>query len=113
MKQKERSILIVDDDPPILFILKINLLRKGFQVREAKNGIDALEVLRDFRPNIIISDIMMPKMDGYQLCKTLRKDMGEYYKSIPFIFLTAKTDSNSVIAGFRHGADEYITKPFD
>lgn len=113
MEQKERNVLIVDDDPPILFILKSNLLRKGFGVREARNGVEALEALRNFRPDIIISDVMMPVMDGYEFCRKVREEMGLYYRNIPFIFLTVISDSHAVIKGFRHGADDYITKPFN
>ncbi len=105
--------MIVDDDPPILTLLEYNLKKYRHEVRTAKSGKEALEVLSDFKPDVIISDIMMPVMNGYEFCRFIRKNMGEYYRNIPFVFLTAKSDTNSVVKGFRHGADDYVTKPFD
>ncbi|MDA8156514.1 MAG: response regulator [Actinomycetota bacterium] len=112
MEKKEKKVLLVDDDPPILFVLKSHLARKGYVVREAKDGMEALKTLKDFIPDAIVSDIVMPGMNGYELCETVRKHLGEHCAKIPFIFLTSKTGTHSVIHGFRHGADDYITKPF-
>lgn len=113
MQQSKRNILIVDDDPNILLLLEFNLRNEGFNVRKAENGEEALKVLSDFRPDIIISDIMMPVMDGYEFCKSVRQNLDEYYRDVPFIFLSAKDAAKDIIEGFRHGADDYITKPFE
>lgn len=113
MNKTQINILLVDDDPPIRILLKRHLVRQGFNVRIAINGRNALDILEDFHPQMIISDIMMPIMDGFELCRIIRKDRGPVYRTIPFIFLTAKSAPSAIIEGFRHGADDYIVKPFD
>lgn len=80
---------------------------KDFIVTEAKNGVEALEILENNEFDIVLLDIMMPKLDGYSVCKILRKD-----SEIPVIFLTAKSDEDDKLTGYELGADDYITKPF-
>lgn len=91
-------------------LLKYNLSRENYEVDIAKDGCEGLEEAKKQKPDLIISDIMMPKMDGYEFCRTLREDPKT--RTIPFIFLTAKGQLPDKVEGLRTGADDYITKPF-
>ena len=101
------KILIVDDDKNILEVLKYNLLQEGFTVVTAEDGIQALELARREKPDLILLDIMLPGMDGLEVCRILRKEM-----PVPILMLTAKTDEIDKVVGLELGADDYITKPF-
>ncbi len=103
------SILIVDDEPDILEFLKYNFEQKGFNVLTAKNGLKAIKLAKKHLPEIIILDIMMPKLDGLETCRILRenKKMDNTY----ILFLTAKNDDATEIAGFEAGGDDFISKP--
>jgi CheY-like chemotaxis protein len=105
------KVLIVDDDPFLVLSLKLHFSELGVEVEDARDGIEALEKVVKFDPDIILSEIMMPRMDGYELHKQLYKDpdMG----NIPFIFLTAKDDISDQVNGYRMGVDDYICKPFE
>jgi len=105
----ENTILIVDDTPENIDIL-VELL-EDFETQIAINGEDALETAWEDTPDLILLDIMMPEMDGYEVCKKLRAD--ERTKDIPVIFLTAKTQKEDIVKGFEVGGQDYITKPFD
>ncbi|NME72142.1 hybrid sensor histidine kinase/response regulator transcription factor [Flammeovirga aprica] len=110
-KDKDKpSVLIVEDSEDMRFFLKEGIVNQ-YQVFEAGNGKEALEVLKDNRPNLIISDIMMPIMDGLEFAQVLRSN--KEYDHIPFIFLTAKTAEESQVSGLKMGADDYICKPFN
>ena len=103
------KIMIVDDDPNIRELV-CTLLRNGsFDTCEAKDGRDALEKMMEENPDLAIVDLMMPNMDGYELCKKLR----QYYENLPVLMLTAKYEMPSKIKGFESGADDYLTKPFE
>ncbi|MCC5943363.1 MAG: response regulator transcription factor [Bernardetiaceae bacterium] len=104
-----QKVLIVDDEPDILEMLTYNLEREGYEVRCAENGVEALEVIENFTPNIILLDIMMPKMDGVETCRRIRSigDMAQPH----IIFLTARAEEYSEVAAFDVGADDYLTKP--
>jgi DNA-binding response OmpR family regulator len=102
------TILIVEDDPAILFGLRDNFERAGFNVRTAVEGRLGLDLARSLRPALILLDIMLPGMDGYQICQTLRKEGLE----MPIIMLTALGQEEQVIKGLNLGADDYVTKPF-
>lgn len=102
------KILIVDDAPDLREVLSLYLRNAGYEVYEAENGIEALEVLEDLDPDLMILDIMMPKMDGYQLIRALGDE-----REFPIIFLSAKTEVQDKIKGLHMGADDYISKPFD
>lgn len=102
------KILIVDDASDLREVLSLYLKNAGYEVEEAENGIEALEVLEDFHPDLMILDIMMPKMDGYELIRSLGED-----RDFPIIFLSAKTEVKDKIKGLHMGADDYISKPFD
>ncbi|GAB5518365.1 MAG: hypothetical protein RhofKO_06160 [Rhodothermales bacterium] len=106
----EYSILVVEDEHTLRRLLQYRL-SKIYDVRTAANGVEALKLVEEHIPDLIISDIMMPRMDGFALQQALQKD--QKTRVIPFIFLTAKADEQSRLRGMRTGVDDYITKPFD
>lgn len=110
MENKE-IILVVDDNPELLDGLKTILEMEGYQALTAINGQDALQILERITPDLILADIMMPKMDGYELYEKVHAD--ERWVQVPFIFLTAKTDQTDIRRGKEMGIDDYITKPFE
>ena len=101
------KILIVEDDPNILETLKYNLGREGYDTLTAVDGVQALETARTSKPDLIILDIMLPKMSGFEVGRILRKEM-----AVPIIMLTARDDEIDKITGLDLGADDYMTKPF-
>lgn len=103
------KILLVDDDPDILEFLSYNIRQAGFEVETGENGIEALEKLKTFKPDLIILDVMMPEMDGIETCEEIRK-IPDFDDTI-IAFLTARGEDYSQIVGFDSGADDYITKP--
>lgn len=107
--QQQPKILIVDDEEDILELIEFNLAKEGYQVFTACNGQDALTEAGKVRPDLIILDVMMPKMDGIEACRQLRA-IPEFKKTF-IIFLTARNEEYSEIAGFNAGADDYIAKP--
>lgn len=109
MKKKEIKILLVDDEPDILEIISYNLSVEGYQVLTAENGIEAIKTAKKERPQLIILDVMMPKMDGIEACIQIRK-IPELEHTV-ITFLTARGEDYSQMAGFDVGADDYITKP--
>ncbi|OEF96090.1 response regulator transcription factor [Desulfuribacillus alkaliarsenatis] len=104
---QEKKILVVDDEPKIVDIITMYLKKDGFLVRTAYNGRDALKVFREWKPSLIILDLMMPEMTGEQTCEAIRKE-----SNVPIIMLTAKSDENERIKGLSIGADDYLVKPF-
>jgi two-component system alkaline phosphatase synthesis response regulator PhoP len=109
MESNLKKVLIVDDEADILEIISYNLVKEGYEILTAKNGIEALEKVGPFKPNLVILDIMMPKMSGVDVCKTLRSK--PEYNDTLIIFLTALSDESSQIKGLETGADDYISKP--
>ncbi len=109
MSSSKQKILIVDDEKDILDLIAFNLNREGYQVSTAQNGEDAINVAKQVNPDLIILDVMMPKMDGIEACRIMRA-MPEF-KSTFMVFLTARSEEYSEIAGFHVGADDYIAKP--
>jgi len=107
---EEKKILIVDDEPFILKSLSFVLKREGFQVDSATNGLEAVEKIKENKPDIVFIDIMMPKKNGMEVCEWIRNDPN--YKDIYVIILTAKGQETDREKGFSFGADEYMTKPF-
>ncbi len=107
---RNREVLIVDDSDDFLSFMS-EMLGEHYKVRTAVNGKDALDRIAEHRPDIILSDVMMPEMDGNQLCKRVKEDKA--LASIPFVMLTARLSTEHKIEGFTSGADDYITKPFD
>ncbi|MDR1184041.1 MAG: response regulator transcription factor, partial [Coriobacteriales bacterium] len=103
------KIMIVDDDPNIRELVRVLLRNGGFKTCEAIDGRDALCVIADENPDLAVIDLMMPNMDGYELCRNLRK----YYENLPVLMLTAKGELPSKVKGFEAGADDYLIKPFE
>lgn len=108
MGKKER-ILLVDDEPDIIELITYNLEREGYRIESADNGRDAIEIAKEFKPDLILLDVMMPEMDGIETCAELREL--EDLKNVMIAFLTARGEDYSQIAGFDAGADDYISKP--
>ncbi len=103
----QKTILIVDDEQPIVDILVYNLKKEGYNTLEANDGLTAVDVALDKKPDLILLDIMLPKMDGLTVCKKIRSHL-----NIPILMLTAKDEEIDKILGLELGADDYITKPF-
>lgn len=103
------KILAVDDEPDILEIIAYNLAKEGYDVATASNGVDAIKTAKEFRPDLIILDIMMPKMDGIETCRQLREI--DKLKDAFIVFLTARNEEFVEVMGFNAGADDYIAKP--
>jgi len=106
MKER-RTILLVDDQPRILDSVRMNLEIEGFDVLEAQSGAEALEKIRTQLPDLVVMDVMMPEMDGFETLRELRK-----FSTVPVIMLTVKSDDQDVILGLQLGADDYVAKPF-
>ena len=102
-----RTILIVEDDKTLLDVLKYNLIKEGYTVVTAVDGVQAIEVAQSEKPDLIVLDIMLPKLDGFEVCRILRKEM-----TVPILMLTAKTEEIDKVVGLELGADDYLTKPF-
>ncbi len=102
------KILIADDEPEIRDLLRLYLENEKYEVVEAVNGIDALRLMDDEKPDLIMLDIMMPQMDGYQVLKHIRED-----NNVPVIIISAKDEDSEKILGLNLGADDYIAKPFN
>ncbi len=109
MSVSKLKILIVDDEPDILELIEYNLKKEGYQVYTASNGQEAVTEAKKVLPDLIILDIMMPKMDGIEACRVMRT-MPEF-KNTFMVFLTARSEEYSEIVGFNVGADDYIAKP--
>jgi len=107
----KRKILLVDDDPLILRIVTQSLTASGYQVEAAASGVMAIALVQQNPPDLILLDVMMPEMDGYEVCQRLRQVRQGV--SVPIIMLTAMDETESVIKGLRSGADDYVTKPFE
>ncbi len=104
-------IMVVDDEPDIVKLIKISLEMANFEVIEAYSGVEALEKVKNIVPDLFLLDIMMPDMNGYQVCEKLKAD--NKTKSIPVVMLTAKGQRGDAEQGLKVGADDYIIKPFD
>ena len=107
----DKTVLIVDDEPDIVESIKFNLEFENIKSIEAYDGEEALSKARKENPDLIILDIMLPKINGYKIARLLKFD--ESYKHIPIIMLTARTQKTDIKLGEETGADEYVTKPFD
>lgn len=104
-----QSVLVVDDEPTARSMLRLILVRAGFEVLEAKDGYEALEQVKRGIPDLMLLDIMMPGMDGFTVCETLREQ--ERTADLPIIMLSARADPESINTGLRVGATKYLTKP--
>jgi two-component system phosphate regulon response regulator PhoB len=104
-------VLVVDDDPMVTRLVRINLELEQFEVEEAWDGKTAMKILRESPPDLLVLDIMMPQMDGWEILKQMRDDEG--LKELPVVILTAKVQDENIAKGWRMGADGYIVKPFN
>ena len=107
----KNRILVAEDDPNILRQIAFNLQSSGYIVETALNGMEAFKKLMADRPDLLITDVMMPEMDGYELVTMLRRD--EQLADLPVIMLTARTQDWDMMQGYNSGTDLYLTKPFD
>jgi DNA-binding response OmpR family regulator len=105
------ALLVVEDESRLARTIELYLGQRGYRVRTASNGQEALERIAEARPDVIVADIMMPVLDGYALCRRLRTEPATC--TIPFLFLTAKDDDRDRIRGLKMGADDYLAKPCD
>jgi len=103
----ERTILVVDDEEPIVDILRFNLKKEGYKVLEAYDGEEAVRIAFESNPDLILLDVMLPKMDGFTVCRKLRERL-----STPILMITAREEEVDKVLGLALGADDYITKPF-
>ena len=108
--QKPRKILIVDDEPDVADLVAYHLRAKGYQVETVNDPTASIGAARSFLPDLLILDIMMPDLNGMQICRIIRAD--PRLQQVPIIFLTAKAEENDRISGFETGCDDYICKPF-
>ena len=107
----KKKILLVDDEPELVEMVKIRLESYNYEVIAAYDGQEAIEKARNEKPDLIILDLMLPKMDGYKVCRMLKFD--EKYKNIPIVMFTARAQESDEELGYECGADAYITKPFE
>jgi two-component system copper resistance phosphate regulon response regulator CusR len=108
MRPGERRVLVVDDEEEIREMIEFNLRLRNFAVRTARDAIEALALIQDWRPQVIILDVLMPKIDGFTLLPMIRRVTGA-----PVIMLTARSEVSDVVKGLESGADDYIGKPFE
>ena len=106
--ERDASILVVDDEESLIDLVSSALRFAGYAVRTADNGFDALRAVKEHTPDLIVLDVNMPEMDGFEVCRRLRRDGN----TVPVIFLTARDDIDDLRIGFRQGGDDYLTKPF-
>jgi len=102
-----QKVLVVEDEVTLLETLVYNLQRQGYEVVSAQDGYEALEIAREEKPDLLLLDIMLPGLDGFEVCRILRKEM-----SIPILMLTARDEEVDKVVGLEVGADDYLTKPF-
>ena len=105
-----KKIVLAEDEPQIARLIEFKLKKEGYQVTWKENGKEALEAIKAEEPDLVILDVMMPVMDGYEVLRRLKED--ENLKSIPVIMLTARAQEKDVVKGIDMGAEDYITKPF-
>lgn len=106
----QKNILVVDDEEDILKLVEYNLMQEGFQAKTSTSGEEALKLAREEHPDLIVLDLMLPGIDGLDICKLLKADSDT--ASIPVLMLTAKGEETDIVKGLELGADDYITKPF-
>ena len=106
----DSRILIVDDESDIRELIRYNLQKEGFQVKTVPSGEEALSAAKAYQPDAIVLDLMLPGIDGLQVCRQLKRD--EQTRTVPVVMLTAKTEESDIVTGLEAGADDYVTKPF-
>lgn len=108
---EKKRILLVEDEPHMMEMLKFRLVENQYEVATAADGYTALTQVRSFKPNLVILDLMLPKIDGYTICRLLK--FSEEYRMIPVMILSARSTDEDVRRGMGMGADAYMTKPYD
>ena len=103
-----KKILVVDDEELLVKGFRFTFQNEGYEIITGSNGVEAVQMAREFSPDLVILDVMMPEMDGMTACASIRE-----FSNVPIILLTAKTDDMDKLMGFEHGADDYVTKPFN
>jgi DNA-binding response OmpR family regulator len=111
MNASSPRILIVDDEADLVSVLRFGLQSEGFEVLEAADGEEGLRRAREFRPDLMVLDLMLPKMDGYKVCRALKFD--ERYRGMPIIILSARSGDQDRRLALDMGADDFVTKPYD
>ncbi len=104
---RPKTVLVVDDERRYRDLLEMNLVRRGYRVLQARDGLGALNLAEAEAPDLIVLDLMLPDMDGYEVCRRLRA-----HSTVPIIMLTARAEDAQKVRGLEHGADDYVTKPF-
>lgn len=107
----KKKILVVDDERHIVRLVEVNLVRAGYEVVTAFDGVEALDAVKEHKPDMLVLDVMMPRMDGFEVLKHLQADPG--YQNIPVIMLTAKAQDADIFKGWQSGVSSYLTKPFN
>lgn len=108
---EKKRILLVEDEPHMMEMLKFRLVENHYNVATAADGYTALTQVRSFKPNLVILDLMLPKIDGYTICRLLK--FNEEYRMIPVMILSARSTEEDIRRGMAMGADSYMTKPYD
>ena len=106
-QESEHTVLVVDDDPNVVELARLYLERDGYRVLSATDGADGLALAREEQPALVVLDVMLPRLDGLDVCRTLRQE-----SSVPIIMLTARVEEEDRLTGLELGADDYVTKPF-
>lgn len=104
----QRRVLIVDDEPGLRELVRINLEHDGFETVQAENGVQGLDKVHEHHPDLVILDVMMPEMDGWETCRRIRE-----FSQVPILMLTARVQSKDIVTGLDSGADDYLLKPFN
>lgn len=110
MSMAKETVLVVDDERDILELIRYNLEKEGYRVTTVTSGEEALTIASNEQPSIVLLDLMLPGLDGLQVCRRMKQD--DATRSIPIVMLTAKTEDSDIVSGLEIGADDYITKPF-
>ena len=104
------TVLVVEDEPDVAELIRYNLAKEGFEVRVVANGMVGLRQARDLKPDIVLLDIMIPELNGWEVCRRLKQDQDT--RGIPVIMVTGRAEEGDKVLGFEMGADDYVTKPF-
>ena len=110
MTEETKHIIYIEDEPEMIDLVRLILNRKGYEVKGALGGQEGLDLIRSYHPDLVLLDLMMPEIDGFAVCETLRSN--PMTASVPIIILTAVTSQMSRFSGLEVGADDYLTKPF-
>jgi len=108
-----KNVLIVDDDLDVVGLIDWNLNKWGYRTSAALNGIEAMKRIEEYKPDLVLLDLMMPEMDGWALCRWIKRNEDDDVRKTPVIIISARKDPLDKVVGLNMGADDYISKPFD